>query len=199
MDGQVVGLVASNPMRKGGAIDGASCDKYTEFVVLCDSFNIPLVLLADTPGFLVGMQPEHDAVAGKIINNQRAVTLATVPKIAVVVRKSYGQAYLNLGGGVGADVLAVMTTGEVGFVDPAVAVSVVHGKRPSDAGEDYEALTQQMIASNSPFDLAGMFAAQAVIRPSETRDWLISMLEVFRRRASGGVGQHRLATWPTSL
>lgn len=199
IEGQVVGLVASNPMRKGGAIDGASCDKYTEFVVLCDSFNIPLVLLADTPGFLVGMQPEHDGVAGKIINNQRAVTLATVPKIAVVVRKSYGQAYLNLGGGVGADVLAVMTTAEVGFVDPAVAVSVVHDKRPSDAADDYGVLMQQMIASNSPFDLAGMFAAQAVIRPGETREWLARMLDVYRRRASGGIGQHRLATWPTSL
>lgn len=199
LSGRTVGFVASNPLRKAGAIDGASCDKMTEFVVLCDSFNIPLVLLADTPGFLVGTQPEHDGVAGKIVNNQRALTLATVPKLAVVVRKSYGQAYLNLGGGVAADVLAVMTTAEVGFVDPAVAVSVVHDRQPAEGDAGYAALVQQMIASNSPFDLAGMFGAQAVLRPGETRDWLIRMLDVHQRRASAGIGRHRLATWPTSF
>lgn len=210
MDGRPVGFVASSPRRKGGAIDAASCDKMTEFVVLCDSFNIPLLLLADTPGFLVGLQAEQAGVAGRIMNNLRALTLATVPKIAVVVRKSYGQAYLNLGGGV-ADALAVMTTGEVGFVDPAVAVSVVHNRRPDRSsgtdgdprgeagGAGYAALVNDMVVSNSPYELAGMFAAHAVIRPADTRDWLLRMLEVFELRTSGGVGEHRLATWPTSL
>lgn len=198
IDGRSVGIIASNPMRKGGAIDGKSCDKMTEFIVLCDSFNIPLVLLADTPGFLVGLQAEHDAVAGKIMNNLRALHLASVPKVAVVVRKSYGQAYLNLGGA-GADALAVMTTGEVGFVDPSVAVSVVHNRKPAADDPAYAALMEDMVASNSPYALAGIFAAQAVIRPAETRDWLASMLEIYARRPSAGVGLHRLATWPTSL
>ena len=198
MDGHPVGIVASNPWPKGGAIDGASCDKMTEFIVLCDSFNIPLVLLADTPGFLVGLKAEQEGVAGKIMNNLRALSLATVPKIAVVVRKSYGQAYLNMGGGV-ADVVAVMTTGEVGFVDPAVAVSVVHNRRAQDGDAEYESLMRDMVVSNSPFELAGMFAAHSVIRPAETRDWLIRMLDVFQQRTRGGVGEHRLATWPTSL
>jgi len=166
--------------------------------VLCDSFNIPLVILADTPGFLVGLQPELDGVAGKIMNNLRALALSTVPKLAVVVRKSYGQAYINLGAGV-ADALAVMTTGEVGFVDPAVGVSVVHNRRAQDGDAAFSALLDQMVVSNSPFELAGIFAAHAVIRPGETRGWLIRMLEVYRRRATNGVGRHRLATWPTSL
>jgi len=132
------------------------------------------------------------------MNNLRALSLATVPRIAVVVRKSYGQAYLNMGGGV-ADAVAVMTTGEVGFVDPAVAVSVVHNRRAQDGDAEYESLMNDMVVSNSPYELAGMFAAQAVIRPSETRDWAIRMLEVFQQRARGGIGEHRLATWPTSL
>ena len=198
IEGKPVGMICSNPQRKGGAIDGQSCDKMTEFVVMCDSFNIPIVLLADTPGFIVGLQPEKDGVAGKIMNNLRALSLATVPKLAVVVRKSYGQAYLNMGGGV-ADAVAVMTTGEVGFVDPAVAVSVVHNTRAKDGDSQFETMMQQMVVSNSPFELAGIFAGHAVIRPRETRDWLIRMLEVFRRRPTGGVGRHRLATWPTSL
>lgn len=225
--GRTVGIIASNPKRKGGAIDGPSCDKMTEFVVLCDSFNIPIVLLADTPGFLVGLQAEQGGVAGRIMNNLRALALATVPKIAVVVRKSYGQAYLNMGAGV-ADVLAVLTTGEVGFVDPAVAVSVVHNRRPeaaagaagagSSAGagdsagagkgaapgpdtakDDYASLVDDMVVSNSPYELAGIFAAHAVIRPRETREWLLQMLEVYQLRLSNGVGEHRLANWPTSL
>ncbi|HWS75542.1 MAG TPA: carboxyl transferase domain-containing protein [Quisquiliibacterium sp.] len=198
LDGQPVGMIASNPLRKGGAIDAQSCDKMTEFVVLCDSFNIPILLFADTPGFLVGLEPERAGVAGKIMNNLRALSLATVPKLAVVVRKSYGQAYLNMGGGV-ADAVAVMTTGEVGFVDPAVAMSVVHNRRPQEAGDDYDALMKDMVVSNSPFELAGIFAAHAVIRPAETRDWLIRMLQVHRRRRSSGVGEHRLSSWPTSL
>lgn len=198
MDGRSVGVVASNPMRKGGAIDGQSCDKMTEFVVLCDSFNIPIIILADAPGFLVGLQAEHGGVAGKIMNNLRALNLATVPKIGVVVRKSYGQAYLNLGGGV-ADVLATMTTGEIGFVDPSVAVSVVHNRRPQADDAEYTSLMDDMIVSNSPYELAGMFAAHAVIRPAETRAWLIRMLEIYQWRMENGIGQHRLATWPTSL
>lgn len=216
LGGRTVGFVASNPKRKGGAIDGPSCDKMTEFIVLCDSFNIPLVLLADTPGFLVGLQAEQGGVAGRIMNNLRALAMATVPKIAVVVRKSYGQAYLNMGAGV-ADVLAVMTTGEVGFVDPAVAVSVVHNRRPdsdagsgssSGAGNDlnsdtsqgrYASLIDDMVVSNSPYELAGIFAAHAVIRPRDTRAWLLQMLEVYQLRTTGGVGEHRLANWPTSL
>lgn len=198
IDGRTVGMIASNPRRKGGAIDGPSCNKMTEFIVLCDSFNIPLVLLADTPGFLVGLQAERDGVAGKIMNNLRALALATVPKIAVVVRKSYGQAYLNLGGGL-ADALAVMTTGEVGFVDPSVAVSVVHNRRQQDGDKEYEALLDGMVVSNSPYELAGMFAGHAVIKPGETRQWVSRMLDVYSRRLTGGIGQHRLSTWPTSL
>ena len=186
------------PHAQGGAIDAQSCDKMTEFVVLCDSFNIPILLFADTPGFLVGLEPERAGVAGKIMNNLRALSLATVPKLAVVVRKSYGQAYLNMGGGV-ADAVAVMTTGEVGFVDPAVAMSVVHNRRPQEGGDDYDALLKDMVVSNSPFELAGIFAAHAVIRPAETRDWLIRMLKVHRRRRGNGVGEHRLSSWPTSL
>lgn len=198
LGGRTVGFVASNPKRKGGAIDGPSCDKMTEFVVLCDSFNIPIVLLADTPGFLVGLQAEQGGVAGRIMNNLRALALATVPKIAVVVRKSYGQAYLNMGAGV-ADVLAVMTIGEVGFVDPAVAVSVVHNQRPDANNDAYSSLVDQMVVSNSPYELAGIFAAHVVIRPRDTREWLLQMLEVYQLRTTGGVGEHRLANWPTSL
>jgi len=198
INGRPVGVVASNPLHKGGAIDGPACDKMTEFVVLCDSFNLPLVLMADTPGFLVGLQAEHKAVAGKIMNNLQALSLASVPKLGIVMRKSYGQAYLNLGGGM-VDAMAVWTTGEIGFVDPAVAVSVVHNARPGQKSEEYEAQLKGMMQDSTPYDLTAIFAAHAVIRPNETRAWLDRMLDVFARRRDKRVSAHKLATWPTSL
>jgi acetyl-CoA carboxylase carboxyltransferase component len=173
----------------------------TEFIVLCDSFNLPLVLMADTPGFLVGLQAEHKGVAGKIMNNLQALALASVPKLGIVMRKSYGQAYLNLGGGM-TDAMAVWTTGEIGFVDPAVAVSVVHNTRPGEKGangESYESLFEGMMRDGTPYDLTAIFAAHAVIRPNETRAWLARMLSVFARRPGAGVSRHKLTTWPTSL
>lgn len=198
LDGRPVGIVASNPLHKGGAIDGPACDKMTEFIVLCDSFNLPILLFADSPGFLVGLAAEHRGVAGKIMNNLQALALASVPKLAVVMRKSYGQAYLNLGGGL-SDAMAVWTTGEIGFVDPAVAVSVVHDARPGEADPDYDARIASMTLGNTPYELAGIFAAHAVIRPNATRDWLARMLDTLERRPGGGVSAHKMATWPTSL
>lgn len=198
INGIPAGVIASNPIQKGGAIDGPACDKSTEFIVLCDSFNLPIVLLADTPGFLVGLQAEHKGVAGKIMNNLQALVLASVPKLAIVMRKSYGQAYLNMGGGM-ADVMAVWTTGEIGFVDPAVAVSVVHNARPGQQGENYAAQLDEMRVDNSPYDLTAIFAAHAIIRPNETRAWLTRMLSVFARRPDKGISKHKLTTWPTSL
>jgi acetyl-CoA carboxylase carboxyltransferase component len=196
--GQPVGVVASNPLHKGGAIDGAAANKMTEFIVLCDTFNLPLVLMADTPGFMVGLQAEHEGVAGRIMNNIQALMLASVPKLAVVMRKSYGQAYLNMGGGM-ADAMALWTTGEIGFVDPAVAVSVVHNARSDADAADYEAKLARMVVDNSPYALAGIFAAHTVIRPAQTRAWLARMLSVMMRRPRGGLSAHKLATWPTSL
>jgi acetyl-CoA carboxylase carboxyltransferase component len=201
LHGRPVGVVASNPLHKGGAIDGPACDKMTEFIVLCDSFNLPIVLMADTPGFLVGLQAEHKGVAGKIMNNIQALALATVPKLAIVMRKSYGQAYLNMGGGM-SDVMAVWTTGEIGFVDPAVAVSVVHNVPPGGQGpngEPYQTLFEGMMRDGTPYDLNAIFAAHAVIRPNDTRAWLDRMLSVFARRPDKNVSRHKLVTWPTSL
>src|SRR5690606_19870930 len=90
IDGQVVGLIASNPMFNAGAMGPNGCAKCTKFITTCDSFNIPLVFVHDTPGFFVGKNAEHAGVAGKIINFYQAVAHVTVPKIALVVRKSYG-------------------------------------------------------------------------------------------------------------
>jgi acetyl-CoA carboxylase carboxyltransferase component len=197
LDGRTVGIVANNPLSRGGAMDADACEKLTSFIVLCDSFNIPLVLLVDTPGFVIGTEAERRRAPGKIMNMMNALALTTVPRLSVILRKSYGQAYLNMGGGRNSDEVAAWPTAEVSFMDPTFAVKVVHGIDPGAPGFD-EALAE-MDRASSVWDLASVYAAQAVIRPQETRDYLIRMLEVHRLRLSNGVGQHLMRAWPTSF
>jgi acetyl-CoA carboxylase carboxyltransferase component len=126
-----------------------------------------------------------------------ALALTTVPKFSVILRKSYGQAYLNMGGGRNSDEVAAWPTAEVSFMDPVFAVRVVHGLEPGAPGFD-EALAG-MNRANEVWDFAQVYAAQSVIRPQETRDYLIRMLEVHRLRITGGIGEHRMRAWPTSF
>jgi acetyl-CoA carboxylase carboxyltransferase component len=196
--GRTVGFIASNPMFKGGALDPDACDKITSFIVLCDSFNIPLVFLADTPGFLVGAESEKRRLPGKIMNFMAALEMSTVPKIALVLRKSYGQAYLNMGGGK-ADVTAAWFSGDISFMDPAVAVNVVHGIKPGEQPEQYDELLEKVSSGTTAYELAAPFMAQMVIDPNDTRDFLAGMLEVLSRRMTNGVGEHRLSAWPPAF
>ena len=99
IDGRSVGLIANNPLHKGGAIDADACTKATTFLVLCDSFNVPVVFMVDQPGFLIGIEGERRGMPGKVMNWMNALSLVTTPKICVVMRKNYGQAVLNMGGG----------------------------------------------------------------------------------------------------
>ncbi len=196
LDGRTVGIIANNPLFKGGALDSDACEKMTSLIVLCDSFNIPLVMFVDTPGFVIGTEAERRRAPGKIMNMMNALSLVTVPKLAVILRKSYGQAYLNMGGGRNSDEVAAWPTAEVSFMDPQFAVKVVHGIDRGDAGFD-EALSR-MDRDSEPWDIAGVYAVQAVIRPQETRDYLIRMLEVHGLRLTKGVGRHLMGAWPTS-
>ena len=127
MDGRTVGYVCSNPLFKAGALDPDACDKVTGFLVLCDSFNIPLIFLTDTPGFLIGLAGEVKKAPGRIMNFMSAMQLCTVPKISIVMRKSYGQAYLNMAGTRNADEMLAWPSADIGFMDPNVAVNMVYG------------------------------------------------------------------------
>ena len=199
INGQVVGFVASNPMFKAGALDPDSCDKITSFLVLCDSFNIPLILLVDTPGFLVGVEGERRRAPGKIMNFMSALQMCSVPKLSIVLRKSYGQAYLNMGGTRNSDEMGAWFTADVGFMDPTVAVNVVHGVQRDQQPERFDELRSSIERDSSAYDLASIYSAQAVIDPRETRQYLKRLLEVHRRRTTRGIARHALAGWPTTL
>ena len=198
MDGRTVGFIASNPMGKAGALDVAGCEKATRFTVMCDSFNIPLILLVDTPGFVIGIEGERQKAPGKIMNFMQALQMCTVPKLSIIMRKSYGQAYLNMGGGRNSDDVALWPSAEISFMDPHFATEIVTwGQQVSD--ERKQEIRAQMEKDNSAYGLAEIYAAQAVIDPAETRRYLIQQLEIHEMRLSGGVGAHRMASWPTTF
>ncbi|MBN8974967.1 MAG: methylmalonyl-CoA carboxyltransferase [Rhizobiales bacterium] len=196
--GKVVGFIANNPMHRGGAIDVNSMRKATSFVVHCDSFNIPLIFLVDQPGFLIGIDGEKRWAPGRIMNWVSALSQVTVPRIAITMRKNYGQAYLNMGGGRNSDFAAAWPTADFGFMDPQVGVNVLHGLKREDDPERFDRLVAEISNDSSAWALAELFEAQAVIDPRDTRDFLIDSLNVLSAKPEGVIGQHRLANWPTS-
>ncbi|MCE9639293.1 MAG: methylmalonyl-CoA carboxyltransferase [Betaproteobacteria bacterium] len=198
LDGKSVGFIANNPMFKGGALDADACQKITSFMVMCDSFNVPLVYLVDVPGFLIGVEGEMRGMPGKVINWMNAMSQVTVPKVTVIMRKSYGQAYINMAGGKGADEVALWPTADLGFMDPAVSVNVLHGVKQEDDPERFKQLVAEVQRDTSAWALAELYEAQTVIDPRDTRDYLIRTLEVHRMRMKNGVGEHHLRNWPTS-
>ena len=195
IDGRTVGLVASNPMFKGGAIDPEACSKATSFIVLCDSFNVPLIFLADQPGFLIGRTGELKGATGRVMNWMNALSLCTVPRIAIVARKSYGQALLNMGLGGNADETCAWTTAEINFMDPRYAVQIVYGSEVAEDPERLENALSEMSAGVSAFDAAESLTVGSVIDPRSTRDYLKDALAVHR----GVIGEHVLSTWPTTV
>ncbi len=198
VDGRTVGIIANNPLFKGGAIDADAADKVTNFLVHCDSFNIPIIFLVDQPGFLIGIEAERKKMPGKVMNWMNALSLCTVPKISIILRKTYGQAVLNMGGAGNADEVAAWWTAEIGFMDPNSGVTIVHGIRREDNPEKFEVYLQEMQRDTSAYSLAAIYGAQNVIDPRETRDYLKQILEVHELDMSNGVGKHLMRSWPTT-
>ncbi len=194
--GNSVGIIANNPNVAGGALSADACRKIVDFTVLCDSFNLPIIRLIDTPGFVVGLDAERRGAPGHIMNFMNATCLTTVPQITVIARKAYGRAYVAMGGGAHNDTMVAWPMAEVSFMDPVFATSIVHNKTAGDEG--FEEALGQIQKDLEIWDMARIFSAHDVIKPQETRTFLIRVLEVHRRRRSGDVGQHLMRTWPTS-
>lgn len=197
INGEVVGFIANNPFYNVGAMDTDGLDKHTSFLCLCDSFNIPIIFLHDTPGHMVGKDAEKKRVGAKVVNNLQALCQVTVPKITIVIRKSYGQAAVNMcGPGIGPDYFVSWPTGELGFMDPAIAADVVFGSLPE---EEKQKMIDSMISDLSPYPAAGEYFLQDIIDPGQTREYLTQVLSIIRDSDSKGIGEHRLSNWPTKF
>lgn len=203
VEGKTVGIIASQPKVMAGAMDTQGIDKVISFLCLCDTYNIPLVFFHDIPGFLVGREAEQKKVAAKVMNYMNALGQVTVPKIGVIVRKSYGMAFWNMAGsGCGTDFLVAWPTAEMSFVDPIIAANVVFGSGEGRS-EEKATLIDTLIDGTSPFGAAGSYDIHDVIDPRTTRDYIIRALEISRGPIQGtgqsGIGEHRLANWPTKF
>jgi acetyl-CoA carboxylase carboxyltransferase component len=197
--GYSVGIIANNPLYGAGAINVDCCDKITNFIVTCDSYNIPLVMLVDTPGFLIGRAGEEKKVTGKIMNWMNALSLVTVPKLTVIIRKVYGQAYLNMGGGKHSDILVAWPTAEISFVDPGIAVNIVYDSKKEDDSDNFEELLDQVSRQSEPWDAAGIFGITDIIDPKDTRNFLIKMIDLHAKGVTKGISEHLMSSWPTSF
>jgi len=197
IDGEVVGFIANNPLHNVGAMDTDGLEKHTSFLCLCDSFNIPIIFLHDTPGHMVGKEAEEKRVGSKVVNNLQALCQVTVPKIAIVIRKSYGQAAVNMcGPGIGPDYFVSWPTGELGFMEPTIAADVVFG---SLAQEERGKMLDLMVSDSSAYPAAQDYFLQDIIDPRHTRKYLTDILSIVRDSDGSGVGEHRLANWPTKF
>lgn len=202
IDGQTVGFIANQPSRYAGAMGPEGCNKCASFICLCDSYHIPLIFLQDTPGFFVSKAAEEKGMPGRIINFLHAVSLATVPKISIVIRKAYGMAFYNMcGSKMGADFLYAWPSADISFMGAEVAVNVAHAKKIARA-EDPEKERQHLIAEEKqiaqPWKAAGLGFLDDIIDPRDTRKTIIKSLELARGK-SKGFSQRKLADWPTAF
>ncbi|MEA3437796.1 MAG: carboxyl transferase domain-containing protein [Thermodesulfobacteriota bacterium] len=197
IDGEVVGFIANNPIHNMGAMDTDGLEKHTSFLCLCDSFNIPLIFLHDTPGHMVGKEAEEKRVGAKVSNNLQALCQVTVPKIVIVIRKSYGQAAANMcGPGVGPDYFVSWPTGELGFMEPTIATDIVFGNLPE---EERRQMIDLMVSDSSPYPAAQDYFLHDIIDPKNTRKYLTQILSIIRDSDDQGIGEHHLANWPTKF
>ncbi len=197
INGEAVGIVANNPIVNMGATDTDALDKMMSFFCLCDSYNIPLIFLHDTPGHMVGKEAEIKRVGAKVVNALQCLFQVTVPKIAIIVRKTFGQVTVNMCGmGGSPDFLVAWPTAEIGFMDPLIASDVVYGSLPED---EREKEVEKMIGDSSPYPAAGAYYLQDIIDPRETRNYLTKVLRIVRDSRDRGLSRHYLANWPTKF
>lgn len=150
--------------------------------------------MQDVPGFFVGREVEHAGMLKHAIRLQTALALSQMPKLTLLVRKSYGLAYFGLGGNdAGVDLVYAWPGAELSFMDPEVAVNVVAG---GDHGRRDQALAA-MEADTDPYGAAGLMAIDEIIDPADTRPLLDAALRRFDGRPAARSWERPLATWPT--
>jgi acetyl-CoA carboxylase carboxyltransferase component len=187
IDGKPVGMIASQPIQRAGVLDVPALHKEAGFIDLCDTFNIPLVFLQDVPGLMIGT----DAERGGILKGYEMVVTrlarATVPKIAVIVRKAYGGGHIAMGGRpVRPDLLLAWPTADMGFMAPDTGVRTVYRRKldsvMADEGrEAHDALVAELeaewAAEAAPWEAAANIILDDVIDPEATREKIAQGIE----------------------
>jgi acetyl-CoA carboxylase carboxyltransferase component len=187
LEGEVIGVVANNPMFRGGVLFVDSADKGARFIQLCDAFNVPLLFLADVPGFMVGTAVEKQGIIRHGAKMISAVAEATVPKICVVVRKAYGAGlYAMAGPGFEPDATLALPTAKIAVMGAEAAVNAVYYNKlaaiadPAEKQRQTERLRSEYETDIDVLRLAGELVVDDVVEPEELRAELIRRFAVAR-------------------
>ncbi len=187
LNGQVVGIVANQPDHLAGVLDINASDKAARFIRFCDNFHIPLLTLVDTPGFLPGIDQEHEGIIRHGAKMIFAYAEASVPKITLILRKAYGGAYIVMGSKhLAGDQNFAWPEAEIAVMGPQGAVKILHRKELAQAA-DPQALQRELAQSYrenlaSPFLAAGEGYLDDIIAPLESRARIIHALETFQNK-----------------
>ena len=183
LNGYVVGIVANQPMVLAGCIDIKASLKASRFIRLCDAYNVPIITLQDVPGFLPGTNQEYGGIIRNGARMIYAYSEATVPKLMVILRKSYGGAYCVMSSkGLRGDYLFAWPNAEIAVMGADGAVNILFRKQMQESA-DPEARRKELVDMyeerfNNPYVAAARGLIDDVIEPRDTRRALIRTLEV---------------------
>ena len=189
LDGRPVAIVANQPHHLGGVLDAVGSEKAALFVNFCNSFGLPLIAVVDTPGFMPGSRQEQAGVIRHGASLVRAFAAARVPKVTVVLRKSYGGAYITMNSrDLGADLVLAWPEAELGIMSARAAVGIVN-RRDLQSAPDPEAERERLAAAYADEHLRADAAAAAgfideIVEPADTRKRLLWALRALARLPS---------------
>jgi acetyl-CoA carboxylase carboxyltransferase component len=178
-----VGIVANNPLHKGGVLFTDSADKAARFIWLCDAFNVPLLFLADVPGFMIGAAVEREGIIRHGAKMVTAVAEATVPKVSVIVRKAYGAGlYAMAGPAFEPEACIALPTAQIAVMGPEPAVNAVYANKIAaieDPAEREAFVAERRAEYEADVDLlrlASDLVVDAVVQPEDLREELVRRL-----------------------
>jgi methylmalonyl-CoA decarboxylase subunit alpha len=193
LGGEAVGIVANQPMLKGGVLFSDSADKAARFIWLCDAFEIPLLFLADVPGFMIGTDVERGGIIRHGAKMISAVSEATVPKISVIVRKAYGAGlYAMAGPAYDSDCVIALPTAQIAVMGPEPAVNAVFFNKLADLPESErparrKELEDEYRADIDLYKLASNLIVDDVVEPDALREALIARFSAYATRVSNPI------------
>jgi methylmalonyl-CoA decarboxylase subunit alpha len=189
LDGRVIGIVANQPRQRGGVLFVDSADKAARFIWTCNAFNIPLVFLADVPGFMIGTQVERQGIIRAGAKMISAVSEATVPKLSVIVRKAYGAGlYAMAGPAFDPDACIALPGAKIAVMGPQAAINAVFYNQlkaiedPAERERRTEELRTEYSEEIDILHLASELVIDAVIQPGDLRQELIRRFAAYASR-----------------
>ena len=201
IEGRAVGVVANQPKQKGGVLFVDSADKAARFISTCDAFNLPLLFLADVPGFMIGTQVERQGIIRAGAKMISAVAEATVPKISVVVRKAYGAGlYAMAGPAYEPDACLALPGARIAVMGPQAAINAVFYNQlqaiedEEERARRTEELRTEYAAEIDFLHLASELVVDAVVEPGELRDELVKRFAAYASRERSWPAKHNAVT-----